>query len=209
MLFKNLNYQKSLIVLKDIQYSYILLAAILLILSVYIRALRWQFFFDEIKPTIYDLFGSQMIGYFGNNILPLRAGEFLKCIFLSNTYKIPKSIIFGTVLLERFLDFMSILIIALISIFFISINFFDQSFRIYLIVMMFLLSITFILIYKIKFRYNGHNRFLEIMLNIIKGFKSLKITQFFLILVYTLLIWFIYILVVYADSVLNEYGFNL
>ncbi|MBI72981.1 MAG: hypothetical protein CMG61_06200 [Candidatus Marinimicrobia bacterium] len=196
--FQEFELSKIIKVLIDIQYSYILLAAILLIFSVYIRALRWQSFFSEIKPSTYDLFGSQMIGYFGNNTLPLRAGEFLKCIFLSNTYKVPKSIIFGTVLLERFLDFMSILIIALVSIFFISINFFDQSFRISLIVMIFLLSIAFILIYKFKFRYNGHNRFLEIMLNIIKGFRSLKITQFFLILIYTLLIWFIYIVVVYS-----------
>ena len=44
------------------------------------------------------------------------------------------------------------------------------------------------------------NRFLKIITNIIKGFKSLKITQFFLILIYTLLIWFIYILVVYATQ---------
>ena len=198
--FQEFQLSEIIIVLRDIQYSYILLAAILLIFSVYLRALRWQFFFDEIKPSIYDLFGSQMIGYFGNNILPLRAGEFLKCIFLSNIYEVPKSIIFGTVLLERFLDFISILIIALVSILFISMNFFDEFFKIYLILIMFLLVIIFISVYKIKFKYDGRNRFLKIITNIIKGFKSLKITQFFLILIYTLLIWFIYILVVYATQ---------
>ena len=44
--FQEFELSKIIKVLRDIQYSYILLAAILLIFSVYIRALRWQSFFS-------------------------------------------------------------------------------------------------------------------------------------------------------------------
>ena len=102
--FKNFELNKLSDIIGEIDLIYIFLAISSLILSVYIRALRWQLLFKHNKPSINKLFGSQLIGYFGNNIFPLRAGELLRCVFLSRYYGISKSSIFGTVILERVLD---------------------------------------------------------------------------------------------------------
>ena len=102
--FKNFSINTLLLLLDKIDYSIITLAIILLLFSVYIRALRWKLLFKTNNISIRTLFDAEMIGYFGNNIFPLRFGELLRCIIISKKYNLTKSYIFGTVILERFLD---------------------------------------------------------------------------------------------------------
>ena len=85
--FRNFELNKLSNMIDGISFSYIFLAIFFLMFSVYIRALRWQLLFKHNKPSINKLFGSQLIGYFGNNIFPLRAGELLRCVFLSRYYE--------------------------------------------------------------------------------------------------------------------------
>ena len=57
----------------------ITLASILLILSCFVRAFRWQLLlgpFDHIPFS--QVFGATMVGYFGNGVLAFRLGELLK-----------------------------------------------------------------------------------------------------------------------------------
>ena len=60
--------------LKNINLLYI---TILLLSSVFLRALRWSLLLNKNnhKSKISLLFGIQLSGYFCNNILPLRLGE--------------------------------------------------------------------------------------------------------------------------------------
>ena len=58
-----------------------------------------------------------MIGYFSNNILPFRAGELLKSFLISKQNNISKSYALGTVIMERFLDMLMLLIMTIICIF--------------------------------------------------------------------------------------------
>ena len=102
--FKRFDLSRFLNILHDINYLYVLSAIALLIFVVYIRALRWKLLFDDEEVSVKKLFESQMVGYFGNNILPLRLGEGLRCFFLSKRSKVGFSYILGTIILERFLD---------------------------------------------------------------------------------------------------------
>ena len=81
--FKNFDIQKFISILDELNYLIIIAAVILLIISVYIRALRWKLLLDSEKISLRLLFDSQMIGYFGNNIFTLRFGELLRCFFIS------------------------------------------------------------------------------------------------------------------------------
>ena len=45
-----------------------------------------------------------MIGYFGNNILPLRFGELIRVYIIGKEWNLSKGYVFGTVVLERLLD---------------------------------------------------------------------------------------------------------
>ena len=80
--FNNFDIQKFISILDELNYPIIISAVILLIISVYIRALRWKLLLDSEKISLRLLFDSQMIGYFGNNIFPLRFGELLRCFFI-------------------------------------------------------------------------------------------------------------------------------
>ena len=57
-----------------------------------------------------------MIGYFGNGILFFRLGEFLKAFVLAKEHKITVPQAFGTVITERILDLLMVLLIFLIVI---------------------------------------------------------------------------------------------
>jgi len=192
-------------IIYKINFIYIILAVFLLLLSVYIRSLRWKLLFRSNHPLISHLFGSQLVGYFGNNIFPMRAGELLRCVFLSRQYKIPQSKIFGTVILERFLDMFGIISLIFFAIYFLTLDILNQNLVIvFFILLVFLLFCLFI-IYAFKFSYIGNSKILSIVSNILIGFKSLDYKNILPITFYTILIWSIYILMVY----LVQYSINL
>ena len=58
-----------------------------------------------------------MIGYFGNNILPLRMGELLRAYVVSDKYKISTSKVIGTLVVDRILDLVALTIFALFFLF--------------------------------------------------------------------------------------------
>ena len=51
-----------------------------------------------------DLFPTVAIGYFGNNILPARAGELLRAVVLKKDEQIPISASLATIIVERVFD---------------------------------------------------------------------------------------------------------
>jgi len=84
----------------------------ILFLSHYVRALRWRLL---IKPLGYttsrmNTFFSVMIGYLVNQGVP-RLGEVVKCSVLSRYEKIPVDKLIGTIILERIIDAITLLII--------------------------------------------------------------------------------------------------
>ena len=193
--FRNFELNKLSNIIDDISFPYILLAISFLIFSVYIRALRWQLLFKHNKPSINKLFGSQLIGYFGNNIFPLRAGELLRCVFLSRYYEITKSSIFGTIISERVLDVFGMTFL-LVLLFFTD---FKVDFDIYVAVVLalFFLTIVLFILYKKQFLYNGNNKMLLIINNIINGFKGISCKNILPIIFYTISIWSFYVIMVY------------
>ena len=104
--------------LLNVDYLYIMMASVLLYVTIWIRALRWNVILDQ-DFNLYHLFKIQMVGYFANYTLPLRVGELLKSVLLGKKNNISKSYVFGTIVVERFLDmfllFLMIIVALLIS----------------------------------------------------------------------------------------------
>ena len=64
--------------IQKVNIIYLVLATFFLWVTVWLRGLRWKWLFKENdSPTIASLYRAELIGYFGNNILPLRLGELL------------------------------------------------------------------------------------------------------------------------------------
>lgn len=90
----------------------LLLGSLLILPSFMVRGYRWQFLFPpQSKPCWATLFSAMMIGYLANNVLPARAGEFVRAYVLGKKEHISKSMVFATVLVERITDLLVTLIL--------------------------------------------------------------------------------------------------
>ena len=95
-----------------VNYMGVITASIVLLFSCYIRAYRWKLLIDPLeKIPLKKIFASTMIGYFGNGILAFRLGELLKAYSLSKNRSIQVSEVFGTVIVERVLDLLMVLLL--------------------------------------------------------------------------------------------------
>ncbi len=84
----------------------------ILFLSHYVRALRWRLLIQSLgyAPGRLNAFFAVMIGYLVNQGVP-RLGEVVKCTVLSRYEKIPADKLIGTIILERVIDAITLLII--------------------------------------------------------------------------------------------------
>lgn len=84
----------------------------ILFLSHYIRGLRWRLLIQSIghNASRTNSFFAVMIGYLVNQGVP-RLGEVVKCTVLSRYEKIPVEKLIGTIILERLIDALTLLVI--------------------------------------------------------------------------------------------------
>jgi len=83
------------------------------VLCVHVRALRWRHLTDVIQPIPrFPLFRATSIGFMANNLLPGRAGEFVRAWVLARETGASGAGILGTVVLERVIDSITFLGLA-------------------------------------------------------------------------------------------------
>jgi uncharacterized protein (TIRG00374 family) len=88
------------------------LALVMTVLMYAVRAERWQYLLEPIGPTRYAVaFRTTVIGFAASFVLPARAGEFLRPYLLARREKLPATAAFATVIVERMLDLVSVLIL--------------------------------------------------------------------------------------------------
>lgn len=96
---------------------WLLAAATLVVTLTYpIRALRWAVLLEPVRPGIgfRPRFASVCIGFMANNLLPARVGEFARAYALSRVSPVSASGSFGTLVVERFLDAIVVLVLVLV-----------------------------------------------------------------------------------------------
>lgn len=83
----------------------VLLCALILVLSHYIRTLRWTTMISATgsKPGTLNVFLAVITGFFFNLVFP-RLGEVMKCTVLGKYEKIPVDKLIGTMVAERIVD---------------------------------------------------------------------------------------------------------
>jgi uncharacterized protein (TIRG00374 family) len=88
-------------------YIYVLPGLALFGASLLFRSLRWRVLYKPGRDLAWpSLMPSLLIGYAGNNLLPLRAGEILRAQHLADRTGTPRMLTFGTFIMERLFDFM-------------------------------------------------------------------------------------------------------
>jgi glycosyltransferase 2 family protein len=77
-----------------------------------VRALRWKLLMEPMgyQPATLNTFFAVMIGYLTNQAFP-RLGEVLKCTVLARYEKIPADKLIGTIIIERIIDAITLLVV--------------------------------------------------------------------------------------------------
>jgi len=215
--------QKSEIFLsfKIAEYSWIILAFMLGMLSHLLRTLRWKILLEPMgyNPSTGNVFMAVMTGYLANLALP-RLGEVSRCGILTQYEKIPFNKSFGTVITERVIDMLSFILIFFILIFTQSgkIHIYleqkiyiplEQKFNLNLIggnYMLFLITglgisaiIILIILHKRYIHSAIYQKFYKLFTGFLEGIKSLvSIKKPVLFVVYSVGIWLMYLLMAYV-----------
>jgi hypothetical protein len=204
---------------KRADYFWIVASMFLGILSHISRTMRWNILLQPLgfNPKLYNTFFAVMVGYLANFALP-RLGEVSRCGVLTKYEKIPFSESFGTVIAERIID-----LICLIMIFFATLIFqYEQLWGLtnaYILqpiknklafvvnnqisLIAFALIIVLITLFFLKLRKKNKNEIFGKTTGLLKGFadglKSVKnIKRPFLFITHTIFIWLMYIAALYV-----------
>lgn len=81
-----------------------------------IRALRWKILLAPVRPdtSLRSRFAAVSIGFMANNVLPARVGEFARAYAFSRLETISASAAFGSLVVERFLDGVVLLVLLVV-----------------------------------------------------------------------------------------------
>jgi len=112
--FKGINFDELLNTLAGANYFWLVLFFLIQIVSHLIRAWRWKYLLNHLKQdiSIRNLFSSIMIGYMVNNFIP-RGGEIARPYSLGKLENISVSSSFATVIVERVIDVLSLLLLVI------------------------------------------------------------------------------------------------
>ncbi len=90
---------------------------VILVLSHYIRAIRWKMLIQPLgkSPSTSNVFLAVLTGFFFNLLFP-RLGEVMKCTLLGKYEKIPVDKLIGTMVAERVLDLICLVLVIFLAI---------------------------------------------------------------------------------------------
>lgn len=220
--FRNVAFSEILEASRDMSWGWIFPFTISLVAAHYIRAERWRMLFNDggTVPHRFTLFTGVMFGYLTNIPFP-RLGEITRPIYVARQVGENNSKIIGTIVLERIVDLVSMLMImTFVGFFMISdaeilsrlfkVDFTDPSVVSSLIIGLIkygliAIGIGIALFFLIRKLSDGEGRFPSFVAKIKEAGKSFfkgvlairTLKNWPLFVVYTALIWLLYILMIY------------
>jgi glycosyltransferase 2 family protein len=159
---RNVSLDELIASFKELQLIYLLPAFVIILLSYIARAYRWKILLSPFKEIpVKDIYAPLMIGFMGN-VLPARAGEFLRAYLVGKKHGITFAGAFSTIIVERLFD-MVCLLALFVWVFVVNVDMFDPNLtfsgvsvqtmlagfgKLCLILVVGLLSFMFLLAYK-------------------------------------------------------------
>lgn len=104
-LYQSFDFIMFLKQLQKINFIYLFISILCLIISVLLRSLRWKKIFDSDNVKVMDLYKAEIIGFWGNSIFPLRIGEIIRIHYAKILTLKNYPIILSTIIIERLVDF--------------------------------------------------------------------------------------------------------
>lgn len=115
--FRNTDFKQLVSDFSHARYQYVIYSMIMGYLAFISRGMRWVLLLEPFgkKPNTWNSVHAVSIGYFTNLLIP-RAGEVARCTSLKNTDNIPVNRLLGTVILERLVDMIMLIILMLVTV---------------------------------------------------------------------------------------------
>jgi uncharacterized protein (TIRG00374 family) len=226
LIYKDQDIDRIKSVLKnDVNYFWVAVSLFIGLISHISRTIRWGLMIEPIghKPRFINTFLAVMVGYLMNMAIP-RMGEISRCGVLSRYEKISFTKLIGTVVAERLVDMISLLVllgIVIISQFGEMLNFLHRNPEIqeklnivlkspYLIVGLLLVIIMFYIFRKAFKHTIIFRKLMEILKNFKEGFisiRSIKRKAWFYF--HSVFIWAMYYLMLYSVFFAFDFTSNL
>ena len=223
--FSDVNFGEVMDLVSEASVFWIIIFAASIMFGHFVRTLRWKIILHSVKPDtkFRNLFGALMIGYGVNCVTP-KLGEITRAVMVGKYEGLSKSSMFGTVIVERVIDIITLGIAVLISAFIWSTNLYDTFpwLEATLIISAISLGVVLLMIYlSVRFKEKFYGYLLKIVGKIsnklaerlgyifemlIQGFTSLKGTKNYMLTIITSAI----IILVYAlTSYLGFFMLNM
>jgi uncharacterized protein (TIRG00374 family) len=94
------------------RYDWLTLSLLTMFANLVIRAWRWQYLLEPLGRTSFaNAFRATAVGFAATSILPARAGEVIRPYFLARHERLSATSAFATVILERVLDMLTVLVL--------------------------------------------------------------------------------------------------
>lgn len=191
---------------------FISLGSVVLLASIPLRGIRWRIFMEPVSKVSVRLTSeATIVGYFGNNVLPFRLGELLRSYIVARQISAPVSQVFGTVIVDRVVDFLTALVLIAGLPF---IGAVPESLR-QPVILVVGISIGMAAVTVWLARREAGIPFLSGRLksladNLYLGFTSLRHGRHYLVLaVTTLVLWFLYLLSIHVTQYAMGLGLSL
>jgi glycosyltransferase 2 family protein len=112
---RGIDWSQVWLTLSHAELKYIALWLAIVIVNLFLRALRWRVLLTAEGPVpISTAFWATSAGYFGNSFLPARAGELVRTLMISSRTGMSRSFVLTTALSERIFDAITLIGIAAI-----------------------------------------------------------------------------------------------
>tara|TARA_B110000003_G_scaffold273180_1_gene310431 strand:+ start:201 stop:1223 length:1023 start_codon:yes stop_codon:yes gene_type:complete len=211
LLFKNQDPIKLIDEILKVESKWVVLSMLFGAWAYVSRGLRWIVLIDALDYSSSRLnsISAVSVGYFTNLFIP-RAGEIARCTSLNQTEDIPVDKLFGTIIIERVIDFLILffLIILTIVIKFNEISSFYTALKaqengnsnklIMILVILLILILFFLLFKKWIIKSSFYQKLLNFIEGLKEGFKSIKkMKRKSVFWFHTFSIWIMYFLMTY------------
>lgn len=113
--FRGLDWRNLWSALKEVNLLVLSGGVCIYLISYIFRGLRWHLMLRSVKSiSVRDMTRFVIMGFMCNNLLPARLGEFARALIIANKERISARASFASVVLERFFDGLTIVLLLLV-----------------------------------------------------------------------------------------------
>ncbi len=106
--FRGIDFGRLVEVISKVNLFWVLAGLLLYLIHLSVRAYRWRYIFRHVKKVSFSgMYQATLVGYFANNVLPMRLGEFGRAVYVGEKEGVDKSTALGTIAVERLFDGLS------------------------------------------------------------------------------------------------------